>query len=79
MNRALPIQFQWNFDEIALLGIKNLQIRALPIFANPEFQQLSIKRCPIHIMQDKFCGLYLLSYIIIIVQNTLSLSNQICL
>lgn len=55
MNRVLPIQFQWKFDDIGLLGIKNLQIRALPIFANSEFQQLSIKRCPIHIMQDKLC------------------------
>lgn len=57
MNRVLPIQFQWKFDDIGLLGIKNLQIRALPIFANSEFQQLSIKRCPIHIMQDKLCGI----------------------
>ncbi|XP_025193100.1 cellular tumor antigen p53-like isoform X2 [Melanaphis sacchari] len=55
MNRVLPIQFQWRFDDIELLGIKNLQIRALPIFANSEFQQLSIKRCPIHILQDKLC------------------------
>lgn len=55
MNRILPIQFQWRFDDIGLLGIKNLQIRALPIFANSEFQQLSIKRCPIHILQDKLC------------------------
>lgn len=57
MDRVLPIQFQWRFDDIGLLGIKNLQIRALPIFANSEFQQLSIKRCPIHIMQDKSCGI----------------------
>ncbi|KAL4090693.1 hypothetical protein QTP88_025483 [Uroleucon formosanum] len=55
VNRVLPIQFQWRFDDIGLLRIKNLQIRALPIFANSEFQQLSIKRCPIHIMQDKSC------------------------
>lgn len=58
MNRVLPIQFQWDFHEVKLIGIKNLQIRALPIFANSEFQQLSIKRCPLHIMQDTFHGLY---------------------
>jgi len=58
MNRVLPIQFQWQFEEIELLEIKNLRIRALPIFATSEFQQLSIKRCPIHIMQDKLSGIY---------------------
>ncbi|XP_025419580.1 cellular tumor antigen p53-like isoform X2 [Sipha flava] len=55
MNRVVPIQFHWNFYETELLGMKNLQIRALLIFATPEFEQLSIKRCPIHIIQDKFC------------------------
>ncbi|XP_060852638.1 cellular tumor antigen p53-like [Rhopalosiphum padi] len=55
MNRVLPIQFQWQFDDIGLVGLKSLQIRALPIFADSEFQQLSVKRCPIHIMQDKLC------------------------
>lgn len=58
MNRVLPVQFQWQFDKVELLGIKNVRIRALPIFANPEFQQLSIKRCPIHIMQDKLSGIH---------------------
>lgn len=58
MNRVLPIQFHWDFEEIELLGIKNLRLRALPIFATSEFQQLSIKRCPVHIMQDKFSGMY---------------------
>lgn len=59
MNRVLPIQFQWHFEEIELLGIKNLRIRALPIFVAPEYQQLSIKRCPIHVLQDKFSGTYI--------------------
>lgn len=63
MNRVVPIQFHWNFYETELLGMKNLQIRALLIFATPEFEQLSIKRCPIHIIQDKFCGIYYFSYI----------------
>lgn len=58
MNRVLPVQFQWDFYEMELLGIKNIRIRALPIFTTPEFQQLSIKRCPIHIMQDKSSGMY---------------------
>lgn len=58
MNRVLPVQFQWQSDAMELLGIKHVQIRALPIFATPEFQQLSIKRCPVHLMQDKFSGMY---------------------
>lgn len=65
MNRVVPIQFHWNFDETELLGMQNLRIRALLIFANPEFEQLSIKRCPIHIIQDKFCGMYCFSNIYI--------------
>lgn len=59
MNRGLPIQFQWYFEKIELLGIKNLRIRALPIFVNPEYRQLSIKRCAVHVMQDTFPGRYL--------------------
>jgi len=69
MNRVLPIQFQWRFDDIALLGIKNVQIRALPIFANSEFQQLPIKRCPLHIMQDKLCGIKKYSAINLLTQS----------
>lgn len=65
MNRVLPIQFHWHFDETEMLGIRNLRVRALPIFVNPEFQQLSIKRCPVHIMQDKFCGMHSFIYIYI--------------
>lgn len=65
MNRVVPMQFHWDFDEAELLGMKNLQIRALLIFATPEFEQLSIKRCPIHIIQDKFCGVYYFSNIYI--------------
>jgi len=57
MDRVLPIQFQWQFDHMKLVGIKNVRIRALPIFTNPEFQQLSIKRCPVHCMQDKISGI----------------------
>jgi len=75
MNRVLPIQFQWRFDDIGLLGIKNLQIRALPIFANSEFQQLSIKRCPIHIMQDKLCGMKYYSAINLHLQNLIFITN----
>ncbi|VVC32488.1 p53 tumour suppressor family,p53, DNA-binding domain,p53-like transcription factor, DNA-binding,p53/RUNT- [Cinara cedri] len=52
MNRILPIQFYWQFDKANSLGIKNLRIRALLVFAIPEFRQLSIKRCPIHVMLD---------------------------
>lgn len=58
MNRILPIQFQWDFDEADLLGVRDLRIRAILIFANSEFQQLSIKRCPLHIMQDNLRGIY---------------------
>lgn len=61
MNRVLPIQFQWKFDGVDMLDIKNLQIRALPIFATPEFQQMSMKRCPLHVMQDKASGVYIFS------------------
>lgn len=57
MNQQLPIQFQWDLGRIDKLGINNLQIRALPIFASSEFQYLSIKRCPLHIIQDKLCGM----------------------
>ncbi|VVC32489.1 p53-like transcription factor, DNA-binding,p53 tumour suppressor family,p53, DNA-binding domain,p53/RUNT- [Cinara cedri] len=53
MNRILPIQFYWQFDKADSLGIKNLRIRALLVFATPEFRQLSIKRCPIHIVLDR--------------------------
>lgn len=62
MNRILPIKFQYD-DKLKSLEIKNLQIRALPIFATPEFQQLYIKRCPVHVMQDKFSSKYLFNYI----------------
>lgn len=60
MNRVLPLQFQWHFGEVESLGIKILRIRALPIFATPEFQQLSMKRCPVHVLQDKQSGMYLI-------------------
>lgn len=59
MNRVLPVKFQYDDH---LKTIENLQIRALPIFATPEFQQLYIKRCPVHVMQDKFNSKYLFNY-----------------
>lgn len=58
MNRVLPIHFQWDFNAVELKGITSLKIRALPIFANTEFQHLFIKRCPLHVIQGTCHGLY---------------------
>ncbi len=69
INKVVCVQFKLKQPVSGKINSskESLSVRALPVYAAPEFLQEPVQRCPVHVMTDKAKGIYVLQFIVKII------------
>lgn len=59
INKVVCVQFKLKQPVSGKINSskESLSVRALPVYAAPEFLQEPVSRCPVHVMTDKANGM----------------------